>query len=104
MTPANDGTLAKVQLVRHWLTVVLIPTLVLVSACTRTDLVSEEPTDTFVLSEEPDPESIVVTIEGGEVSGWSYSEDLNAVVFDAGSWPAGGTDIGVSYWPAGACE
>lgn len=52
-------------------------------------------TDTFYLSSYPDPDTIVVTVDGAETDAWRYDEKLNAVVFDA--LPADEADIYITF-------
>lgn len=58
------------------------------------DLV-DEPTDTFELSYRPDPDTLVVSLDGTEVFDWTYDADLNAVVFD--TMPAAGALVRATY-------
>lgn len=44
--------------------------------------VEGEMTDTFYLSSYPDPDTIVITVDGVETSDWTYDPKLNAIVFD----------------------
>lgn len=44
--------------------------------------VEGEQTDTFVLSSYPDPDSIVVTVDGVKSTAWQYDPKQNAIVFD----------------------
>lgn len=62
----------------------------------------DQPTDTFELSYVPDPDTIVVEVDGvGVSSGWTYDVDENAVVFD--TMPASGSDVRVAYRLAEEC-
>ncbi|MFT4976438.1 MAG: hypothetical protein ACI8S6_002335 [Myxococcota bacterium] len=54
-----------------------------------------ELTDTFTLSSYPDPDTIVVTVDGAPSSAWSYDSDLNAIVFD--EMPADEANIYVTF-------
>ncbi len=52
-------------------------------------------TDTFVLADYPDPETLSVTVNGAEVTGWSYDGASNAIVFD--EVPPDDADILVTF-------
>lgn len=41
----------------------------------------EEPLDTFVLSDEPVDDTLVVLVNGYESDDWAYDEEQNAIVF-----------------------
>jgi hypothetical protein len=61
----------------------------------------------FELSETPDPDSIVVEVDGGSIdSGWSYDDASNLVVFDEGLADsiAPGAEIVIRYGIASSCE
>lgn len=59
------------------------------------DLVTAEPSDTFVLTYFPEVRTLVVTVDGYETESWEYVESLNAVVFD--EMPEAGASIEVYY-------
>ena len=58
----------------------------------------------FPLSAIPLPESIQVTVDGLPVSGFSWIEQGNRIVFDSASAPAGGSEIRIEYLQAPECE
>jgi hypothetical protein len=66
------------------------------------DLITDEPTDTFVLDDPPDVDSIVVKLDGEVTLAWDWDPAQNAVVFhempEAGAW------IEVSYTISSTCE
>lgn len=66
-------------------------------------LVSQEPTGTWPLAYEPEPDTIVVLVDEVEVSAWTYDADENAVVFDDDAWPSSGAEIDITYVPAEIC-
>lgn len=69
------------------------------------DLVSQEPSGTFLLGYEPEPDSLEVSLDGVEwTSGWTYDAALNAVIFDEGAWPPGGAEVGLSYVALDFCD
>ena len=53
--------------------------------------------DTFTLSLAPVPETLSVEVDGLVATAWAYDVERNAVVFDAGSLPAGGLDVMITY-------
>ncbi len=59
--------------------------------------------DTFVLSHEPDLESLEVLVDDvliptREADGWTYDIGQNAVVFDRYSIPRPGMEIVINYF------
>ena len=65
-------------------------------------LAADEPTDTFELEAPPEDDSVVVLVDGVEVSeGWTYDPDLQAVVFD--ELPEGGSIIEIRYVISSEC-
>jgi hypothetical protein len=59
---------------------------------------TEDPLDTFLLDEEPVPESIEVIVNGSVVkSTWSYDEKANSVVFMDTQLPPPKAQIDISY-------
>ena len=59
--------------------------------------------DTFVLSHEPDLESVEVLVDdvlipNREVDGWTYDIGENAIVFDRYSIPRPGMEIVINYF------
>lgn len=64
-------------------------------------LAGGEPTDTFGLEAPPEPGSVSVVVDGEPVEGWTYDEELQAVVFD--DLPTGGAVIEVAYTIASDC-
>lgn len=70
-----------------------------------TTLVSQEPSGTFLLTYEPETDSLIVSVNGvASTSGWTYDAALNAVVFDEGQWPAGGDEIVLDYVALDYCD
>ena len=59
--------------------------------------------DTFPLADDPDPDTIEVTVNGSPATGWSYDAGANAVVFDADAVPALGASVEVAYQVATSC-
>jgi hypothetical protein len=58
----------------------------------------------FSLTGTPMETSIEVSIDGEASSeGWAYDASLNAVVFEAGSYPPVGSELAIQYWLAGDC-
>ncbi len=53
--------------------------------------------DTFQLSRQAEPDSVVVRVEGALVQGWSYRPDSNTVAFAPDSIPPDGAAISVRY-------
>jgi len=67
-------------------------------------MAGERRTTVFELSQEPEPESIVVWVEEHEVEeGWSYNVTANAIVFDEEALPEAGALMEVSY-ELGVCN
>ncbi len=66
------------------------------------DLAGGEPTDTFPLEAPPAPGSVSVLVDGEPATGWTYDEDLQAVVFD--EMPEGGVVIDILYVISSSCE
>jgi hypothetical protein len=65
-------------------------------------LAADEPTDTFPLEAPPEDDSVVVLMDGEEVTeGWTFDPDLQAVVFD--EMPDGGTIIEIRYVISSEC-
>jgi hypothetical protein len=65
-------------------------------------LAADEPTDTFPLEAPPVDDSVVVLMDGEEVTeGWTFDPDLQAVVFD--EMPDGGTIIEIRYVISSEC-
>jgi hypothetical protein len=62
----------------------------------------EDPTDTFLLSALPAPETINVTVDGVPAYGWSYDDLQNAVVFV--TLPAAGSEIVITYEESPTCD
>ncbi|MEL6343766.1 MAG: choice-of-anchor D domain-containing protein [Myxococcota bacterium] len=63
-----------------------------------TDISTEidgDATDTFVLNDYPDPDTLIVTVDGDVVSNWSYDPDQNAIVFD--TFPEDNAEIFVTF-------
>lgn len=61
--------------------------------------------DTFRIQEGVEPASIQVFVDDVLLEGgWSFDEELNAVVFDADAIPGEGTTIRVEYETAQTCE
>jgi len=56
--------------------------------------------DTFVLTGDPDPDTIVVTVDGVEVTNWAWVPGENAVVFLSDA-PTGGQEVEITFVPAG---
>jgi len=67
-----------------------------------TTVVLPSPTDTFPLTEAPVVDTIEVRVDGLVASGWSYSEALNAVIFEV--MPAPGAGVGIHYELAQICD
>ncbi len=60
--------------------------------------------DSFELSEEAVPGTLVVRIDGvSTTEGWSYDEERNALDFDSEHVPEGGATIEVEYAVRGGC-
>jgi len=60
--------------------------------------------DTFTLTYQAIPNTIVVYVNGVQVTtGWSYDANLNAVVFQAGYVPSDGDIVEVDYGYYGSC-
>jgi hypothetical protein len=57
----------------------------------------------FHLASEPQPESIVVQVDGSTVTDWTYDADTNSIVFGAESVPPPGSHIVVYFELAGDC-
>jgi hypothetical protein len=60
----------------------------------------------FHLSREPNPDTIVVYVNGavvpqGAVDGWTYDAATISVVFNGSSVPAAGADVNITFDPAG---
>ncbi|MFZ5477906.1 MAG: choice-of-anchor D domain-containing protein [Myxococcota bacterium] len=62
------------------------------------------PGDTYALTETPEPDTIVVTVDRIVTTRWTYDADANAVVFDERSVPGPGTEVEVLYTIVGWCE
>ena len=61
--------------------------------------------DTFVLTSEPDPASVTVTVDDlPAVEGWTYDLAVNGVVFETDYVPEPGAHVVVRYTLAGDCE
>lgn len=61
--------------------------------------------NTFELSHTPAPASVVVTVNGVEVTtGWTYNSATNAVVFDETSAPTEGDAVEVDYAGLASCD
>lgn len=61
--------------------------------------------DTFVLTSEPDPVTVTVSVDDlPAVEGWTYDAVVNGVVFDTNHVPEPGAHIVVRYALAGDCE
>lgn len=62
-------------------------------------------TDTFVLTSIPDPATLVVWVDGAQVTtGWTYDATWNAVHFDAASVPAPGVQVQAAYDIEADCD
>jgi hypothetical protein len=62
-------------------------------------------TDTFVLTSIPDPTTLVVWVDGVQVTtGWAYDATWNAVHFDAASVPAPGVQVQAAYDIEADCD
>lgn len=63
------------------------------------------PIGAFPLSQQPVPERLEVRIDGiGRPSGWRYDVSNNAIVFDDGAEPGGGSTVEVAYPRLPDCE
>ena len=61
--------------------------------------------DTFRILEGVEPNSIQVYVDEVLVeTGWSFDEELNAVVFGADAIPGEGSSIRIEYETAQSCE
>jgi hypothetical protein len=65
-------------------------------------LVTDAPTDTFVLEDPAAPDSLVVRVDSVETEAWTFDEDANAVILD--EMPESGAWIEVDYWLDSGCE
>lgn len=61
-------------------------------------------TDTFVLTSQPDPATLAVTVDDVPATDWSFDAALNAVVFASGAVPEPGAHVEVSFRLLGDCE
>ena len=61
-------------------------------------------TDTFVLSSIPDPDSLLVQVDGASSSDWRYDATWNAIVFAPGAAPEPGVQVKAWYEIAADCE
>ncbi len=59
---------------------------------------------TYPLAEWPVPNSIEVTVDGANYTGWTYDEGANTVVFVTQSAPSLGARVTIAYLSAVACE
>lgn len=59
--------------------------------------------ESFHLSSEPQPDTLLVQVDGSTVTGWSYDAVTNSVVFDADAVPEAGAHIVVHFELAGDC-
>ena len=60
--------------------------------------VAEHLSDTFVLTQVPDPSTLNVFVNGVlQSSGWSFDSGINAIVFDAAAVPADGDLVEIDY-------
>ena len=57
----------------------------------------------FHLASEPQPDTIVVQVDGSTVTDWTYDADTNSIVFGADSVPPPGSHIVVRFELAGDC-
>ena len=61
--------------------------------------------ETFVLDGDPAPSSIVVHIDGVEVTtGWSYDAEAQSLLFDDAAYPHSGAELRVDYVMAVTCD
>ncbi len=58
----------------------------------------------FDLSDTPIAESITVTVDGVEISDWTYNDIENAVYFEESSLPGPGSEIIIDYAVLADCE
>ncbi len=59
--------------------------------------------DTFHLNSEPQPDTLLVQVDGHTETGWTYDATSNSIVFDADAIPAAGARIVVYFELAGDC-
>ncbi len=57
----------------------------------------------YSLSHTPDPDTLLVTVDGARVNTWHYDEAANSVIFDS-NIPEGGETIEISYSYLVACD
>lgn len=60
--------------------------------------------DTFHLNSEPQPETILVQVDGHTETAWTYDADANSIVFNPDVVPEAGAHIVVYFELAGDCE
>lgn len=60
--------------------------------------------DSFHLNSEPQPDTLLVQVDGSTVTGWTYDAVTNSIVFDADAVPEAGSHIVVHFELAGDCE
>ena len=58
---------------------------------------TEAPRDRIVLSWVPNLSSLVVTVDGAQVKNWRFDREANAVIFNAGAVPPGGSWVQADY-------
>jgi len=66
------------------------------------DLAAAEPTDTVSLSYDPDPDTIVVEIDGVETAAWTYDDAENVVILD--EEPEAGAYVEITYIVKDSCD
>lgn len=71
---------------------------------TIAELSARGQTDTFVLTSVPDPDTLVVHVDGAPSAEWTYDATWNAIVFAPGGVPAPGTQIQAWYEIGADCE